>query len=176
LYCFFEYFSKKYKMKQIFIIAFLLFDSILMAQIKDFPKSWEGNWKGEMKIFSNKDIHLVPVNLSILPIDKNRWSWKLHYLAANQMPREYELIETDSKWNIDEKNGIILPQQFIGNRMVSSFSINGTLIICYYWLDEEALNMEIHAVASDGNSIQNEESPEIATHAFGSFQKAIFYK
>lgn len=167
-------------MKQLFIFFILLsFSPLLMAQTTDFPKSWEGKWKGEVNIYSANGNHTVPMSLAIQPIDSARWSWTLHYEAPNQSPRNYELIKDTSGWKIDEKNGIILPQQFLGNRMVSSFSVAGSLITCYYWLEKDVLNMEIHAVAQEANSKTNtntDEVFEVGSHFIGSFQQAKLYK
>ena len=167
-------------MNRLYLFVVLLFiSSITKAQTTDFPKSWEGNWKGEVSIFSANGNHNVPMSLVIHPIDSARWSWTLHYEAPSQNPRKYELIQDKSGWKIDEKNGIVLPQQFLGNRMSSSFSVGGTLLICYYWLENDALNMEIHAAAQEANNktgAGTEESPEVGSHFIGSFQKAKLYR
>lgn len=146
-----------------------------MAQTTDFPKSWEGNWKGDVNIYSANGNYKVPITLVIQPINSTNWSWTLHYEAPDQSPRKYELIQDKSGWKIDEKNGIVLPQQFLGNRMVSCFSVGGSLLLCYYWLDDDVLNMEIHAVAQEVNSkigTNTEESLEVGNHFIGSYQKA----
>jgi hypothetical protein len=167
-------------MKQLYIIfILLLFSPFLIAQTADFPKSWEGNWKGEVTIFSSNGNHLVPVSLVIQPIDSVHWTWTLHYEAPNQSPRKYELVKDQSGWKIDEKNGVVLPQQLIGNRLASSFSVAGNLLICYYWLENDVLQMEIHAVAKEANSktgADTEESFEVSNHFIGSLQKAKLYR
>lgn len=162
-----------------FFVVLLFISSITKAQTTDFPKSWEGNWKGEISINSSNGNYQIPMSLVIQPIDSARWSWTLHYEAPNQNPRKYELIQDKSRWKIDEKNGIVLPQQFLGNRMASSFSVGGNLLICYYWLEGDALNMEIHLTAQEANATsgnKTEESPEVGSHFIGSFQKAKLYR
>lgn len=152
---------------------------LLMAQTSGFPKSWEGNWKGEVTILSANGDQKVPMSLIIQPIDSVCWSWILHYEAPNQSPRKYELVQDKSTWKIDEKNGIVLPQQFLGNRMASSFSVGGSLLICYYWLQDNVLNMEIHAVPQEANSktgANTEETQEVGSHFIGSFQIAKLYR
>ncbi len=119
------------------------------------------------------------MSLSIQPIDKSRWTWILHYEVEGQTPRNYELVRDSSEWKIDEKNGIILPQTMLGNRMASSFSVMGNLLTCYYWLENDALNMEIHMVkqeASGKTGLNTEESPEVSSHFIGAFQKAVLYR
>jgi len=175
-------------MKKVFTLLFLSAFTIAVASCKSddptvspleptttqFPKSWEGNWKGEVKIFSANGNQNVPMSLVIQPIDSNRWSWTLHYEAPNQTPRKYELIQDASGWKIDEKNGVILPQQFLDNRMSSSFSVGGNLLISYYWLENDVLNMEIHAVALEPNMIAEELG--VGNHFIGSLQKAKLYR
>lgn len=167
-------------MNHLYLFVVLLFiSSITKAQTADFPKSWEGNWKGEVAIHSSNGNHKVPMSLMIQSLDSVRWSWTLHYEAPNQNPRKYELIQDKFGWKIDEKNGIFLPQQFIGNRMASSFSVAGSLLICYYWLENDVLHMEIHAVAQEANGktgTNTEESFEVSNHSIGSLQQAKLYR
>lgn len=140
-----------------------------------FPESWEGRWKGVVNIFSANGSQNVPLSLSIQPIDSARWSWTLHYEGANQIPRQYELIQDASGWKIDEKNGVVLPQQFLGNRMTSSFAVGGTLLIAAYWLEKDALHMEIQAVAQDAYT-KSQTEPEVGSHFIGSLQQARLYR
>ena len=170
----------RYRMKQLFICFFLLFfSSALKAQLPGFPKSWEGNWKGSAIISSARGSQSVPVSLTIEPLDGSRWSWILYYNAPNQNPRRYELIQDDTGWKIDEKNGVVLPQQIIGERLTSGFSVEGSLLVCYYWLEGEVLNMEIHTVALHQNKTATTETGEptaVSTHSVGTFQKAKLYR
>lgn len=145
------------------------------AQASIFPKSWEGNWKGEVSIFSAGGKQNVPMSLVIQPIDSFRWSWTLHYEAPNQIPRKYELIQDTSGWKIDEKNGVILPQQLLGNRISSSFSVGGSLLITSYWLENDVLHMEIYAVAQEAYT-KSETEPEVSNHFIGSLQQARLYR
>lgn len=162
-------------MKYLVCIFLLFFSPVLNAQIAGFPESWEGSWKGEVTIFSpNGSTHRVPVSLIVAPLDSLRWSWTLFYEAPNQSPREYELVKDGTTWKIDEKNGVVLPQQFLGNRMASSFSVAGTLLICYYWLENEVLNMEIHTAGQQGNAAN--KGTEVSVHSVGAFQKATLYR
>lgn len=167
-------------MKQLFIFFnLLLLSSIALAQTSDFPKSWEGNWKGEVNIYSANGNYKVPMSLVIQPLDSSRWSWTLYYEAANQSPRKYELVKDASGWKIDEKNGIVLPQQFLGNRMASSFSVGGSLLVCYYWMENEVLNMEIESVTQEATSktgANTSEIPKVGNHFIGSFQQAKLYR
>lgn len=170
----------KYQIKQLSIyFSLLFFTSVLKAQISDFPKSWEGNWKGDVTISSARSNQSVPVSLTIEPLSVSRWSWTLYYEAPNQSPRRYELVQDEKGWKIDEKNGVVLPQQIIGGRLASGFCVEGSLLICYYWLEGEVLNMEIHTVSQEKNNtevLETENSTEVSIHSVGTFQKAKLYR
>lgn len=169
-----------------YLLVFTLFYcTVAISQEQSFPQSWEGNWKGSLKIYSAsssepKPVQELPMSLTIQPLDTNRWSWVISYETPGQEPRNYELVRDSlNKWAIDEKNGIVLQQRFVGNRIVSSFSVMGNLLTCYYWLEGENMNLEIHMVSAEGvrkTGLNTEESPTVSEHRFGVFQKAVMNK
>lgn len=156
------------------------------SQENGFPESWEGNWKGDLMIYSSavtdqKAAQIVPMQLDIQPINENRWSWVITYDLDNENVRNYELVRDTStnQWAIDENNGILLKQALIGNRLASCFSVMGNLLICYYWVENDALNMEIHITKMEAESstgLGTEESPEVSNHFIGTFQKAVLFR
>lgn len=169
----------------VLLFTVLSYCNIAISQSTDFPKSWEGTWRGNLRIYSanvpdTSPVQIIPMSLTILPITSNSWSWIISYEAPGQQSRNYELIKDSlSKWSIDEKNGIVLNQRFVGNRIVSSFSVMGSLLICYYWLEGEIMNMEIHMTSSGEISTTGfgtEESPVVGVHSFGVYQSAKLYR
>ena len=129
-------------------ILLFLFGLNVFAQTTDFPQSWEGNWKGKLKVYHSKSIQPsmeIPMELEIKPKNDSVWKWEIRYMTEKPDVRSYELIKNikTNSWEIDEKNGIILPQTFIGNRMACSFSLDKTLLIASYWLDDGRMNFEI---------------------------------
>lgn len=167
-------------MKHLFFFFFILGTfSFVSAQSYSFPKSWEGNWEGENTIYSAEITHVVPFSIEIRPINNERWTWILYYKAEGQKPRKYELVKDATGWMIDEKNGIVLPLSLMGNRFVSSFSVANNLIVCSYWLENNALNMEIYSMTQSSDKqtgLNTPESPEVGIHNLGQFQKAILYR
>ena len=164
-------------MKQLYIfLTLLLCSTQLRAQADDFPRSWEGHWTGELQQLPAGTGHSIPVSLAIQPLDSVRWTWTLHYEAPGQEPRRYELVKSTAGWNIDEQNGVLLPQQFIGRRMACSFSVEDTWLLCYYWLEKEALHMEIHAVAQQDDTGKKNKTPGVRTHFVSSLQQATLYR
>lgn len=158
--------------------------SFVSAQTPGFPKSWEGNWKGELCIYSagsDEPSAKIPMELEIRPGNDSVWTWEIRYMAEEPDIRSYELIR-DLKtglWKIDEKNGIILPQTFLQDRMTSSFSLEKTLLIASYWLENNLMNFEIivtglDAAASTG--LGTEESPTVGNHKISGYHRAVLQK
>lgn len=161
------------------LITFLFISSILSAQ--NFPKSYEGTWKGELNIYnsSNENPSMrVPMQLIIQPKNDSVWSWEIHYLMDKPDIRRYELVHDlkDGLWKIDEKNGIVLPQTFLNGRMKSVFSLENTMLIASYWLENDQMNFEITVTKispEKTTGLRNEESPEVGIHSVSSYHKAI---
>lgn len=157
-----------------------------VAQNDQFPNTWKGNWKGDLMIYSsraegNGPAQVISMELNIQPLEVNRWTWEITYNMENENTRAYELIKdsVSGQWVIDEKNGIKLPQTQVGGRIVSSFSVMGNLLICYYWLEKDVMNMEIHVTSTEAQNktgLGTEESPEVGNHFIGTFQKAVLYR
>lgn len=156
------------------------------AQHDQFPQAWEGNWRGDLMIYSSGvegsgPAQVIPMELDIQPLGAKRWTWTITYDIEQETTRAYELVQdsVSGQWMIDEKNGIQLPQIRIGGRIVSSFSVMGSLLICYYWFENDAMNMEIHVTSTKEQSttgLGTEESPEVGNHFIGTFQKAVLYR
>lgn len=171
-----------YRMKPL-IIIFLFLSTILSAQ--NFPKSYEGTWKGELNIYtskSDKAIQTLEMQLRIISKDDKTWSWEIGYLVGKGDIRKYELIEIDAaknEWQIDEKNGIILSQELLGNRLIGSFSIENSLIINSYEFNEDNITVEFYSIqlkSEDRTGLGNEDSPFVYNHKVGNYQKAILVK
>lgn len=166
------------------LTAFLIlsiFGIPVFAQPADFPVSWEGNWKGDLKIYAAKSSEpemQIPMELRIQPKNDSVWHWEIHYLTENPDIRKYELIRDlkSNQWKIDEKNGIILPQTFMGNRMQSVFSLDKTLLIATYWLENGLLNFEIiitQTAAESNTGLGDETSPYVGNHPLIGYHKAV---
>lgn len=105
-----------------------------------FPHDWIGKWEGILKIYSSRGLEQhVPMRLDILPTAvTNRYTWTITY---DTLPRHYELVVRDSvngSYSLDEKNGIDIMCNLLGNHFVSRFSVTGTMLDCEY----ELMNLE----------------------------------
>ncbi len=166
-----------------FIPIFIL-GITLSAQTTNFPKSWEGIWKGKLDIYNSnneKPTMTIPMQLVIQPKNDSVSSWEIHYMVEKPDVRKYELIRDgkDNSWKIDEKNGIVLPQTFLNGRMTSSFSVEKNLLIASYWLENNQMNFEIIVTQTSPEKtagLGNEESPTIGIHPLSSYHKAELYR
>ncbi|SMC41808.1 hypothetical protein [Moheibacter sediminis] len=165
------------------IITFLFISSISFAQT--FPQSHEGIWKGELNIYtaqSDQPVQTLEMQLKIFPIDDKTWSWEIGYLIGDGDIRKYELKPVNSEkneWQIDEKNGIVLFQMLLGNRLVGSFSIENSLIINSYEFNQDNILVEFYSTqlkSEDKTGKGTEDSPFVLNHKVGNYQKAVLKK
>ena len=153
-----------------------------------FPQSWEGVWKGDLKIYNGPSLSMtVPMQLHILPIEgRVDYTWKLIYGEDIEAGlRDYELILTDPKkgiYTIDEKNGIRIENRLLGSTLSSSFEVMNSLLFVTIEKLDDHLHYEIIAGKSDnpsisGDTIIGEQSiPEVKTYPLGVIQRAVLTK
>lgn len=169
-------------MKLIVIIPATLASVSVAAQPRSFPKEWEGNWKGELQWYkTGKDEpQKINMELRIHSADLlNTWTWQIIYGSESQDNRPYNLIQKDTSgihWAIDENNGIILDQYWVGNKFSGAFTVQNSTIINSYWMERKKLIVEFYnisakPVAVSGNG--TEDSPKVDSYKMGSYQKAV---
>lgn len=170
-------------MKSIFL--FCLFYVGLYVHAQNFPQTWEGIWQGELNIYSSasaKSVQTLTMQLKIQPIDAKTWAWEIGYLVGEGDIRKYELHEINAEkneWLIDEKNGILLNQRLLGNRLIGSFSIEKSLIINSYEFNNDSIIVEFYSTQLDPENtigLGTEESPVVGNHKVGNYQKAVLKK
>lgn len=135
-------------MKYLLSVVLIFSPGFLMAQSKNFPQSWTGNWKGELQWFKtgNPVPQKVNMELRIQPADSiHTYTWNLIYGSPSEDNRPYFLIPKDSSgthWVVDENNGIILDQYWVGNKFCGAFTVMNATIINKYWIEGEELLVE----------------------------------
>lgn len=148
------------------------------------PKHWLGNWKGKLKIEkAGSETQELDMELWISPgPTPNRWNWKSYMgQGEDKVVKEYELKALDvakGKYQIDEKNSILLDAIYWGNRLTSIYEVNNLLIHLSYFMDERALHFEIHVFNSKKpyETGGQEGIPLVVSYPFMSSQKAILYR
>lgn len=147
-----------------------------------FPKSWEGDWKGELRWYKTGSTEPQTVNmeLRIHPGDSiNTWSWQIIYGSASEDNRPYRLIMKDSAgihWVIDELNGIVLDQYWVGSKFSGSFTVMKSTIVNSYWMEGDQLFIEFLSLGAKPlttTGYGTEESPSVDSYRVTGYQKAI---
>lgn len=166
-----------------FFLGLFCMCAMYSTYAQEFPKSWEGKWSGKLDIYDSKSVKPamnLQMELEIKPLSDSSWTWTIHYLTDKPDLRSYELRRTASdNWIIDEKNGIELTQTLIGNRLSCSFSLQNTLLISSYWLENDRMNFEIVVTnlnAQTTTGLGNEESPSVGNHAVSSYHRAVMQR
>ncbi len=177
---FFYIWENRMKLSILILLA-LLCCEWSYAQQTAFPKDWVGNWKGELIwIRSGKtDTTRVTVQLRIHPADSiNTYTWQIIYGSAGEDNRPYLLKPVDpakGHWVVDEKNGILLDQFLIGNRLCGAFTVQQSTIINQYWMEGDRLMIEFCSVGAKpihSSGKGTEESPAVNSYKVTSYQKA----
>ncbi len=111
--------------------------AVAVAQ-QAFPQSWAGQWRGDVEV-QGADFGKFSMELVIAPTsDANTWDWKIIYDGqAGRQERPYALIVKDASkglYEIDERNGIVLPQRLMGGVLRSQFEVMGSRIDASYEL------------------------------------------
>lgn len=166
----------------IFGLLFFMYTALnTSAQDPPFPKSWQGNWQGTLNWYQTGkgQPQQVPMQLKIGPTDSGAYTWNLVYGEAGADSRPYLLLPKDSTgthWVVDEQNGIILDQYFVGNRLTGAFTVEKTTIVNSYQLLGDSLVVEFHSisrepVATTGSG--TEESPTVMSYRIQGYQRAV---
>lgn len=172
-------------LKSITFVLFLL--SLNLVAQETFPKSWEGNYKGELQIFGVDYIRMkLEMKLDILQKSDSIYQWKITYnFKGKEDIRDYELVIVDRKsgvYKIDEKNTIVIDSYYKTKIFTSFFEVNNSFIISTYTKNKEDIVFEIIAANGKdptitGNSKFNKEDiPEVKSYLVNGKQKAILKK
>jgi hypothetical protein len=120
------------------------------------------------------------MQLIIRPADTaGQYTWQLIYGERGEDNRPYLLKPVDSAkghWVVDERNGILLDEYLVGNKLHCVFTVQNTTICNSYWLEGEKMMVEFYSinarpVRTSGNG--TEESPKVDSYAVKGFQKAV---
>jgi len=176
-------------MKSFPIVLLLFFFQLqLLAQnnVASFPKDFVGIWKGTLDWHRAGDTAPRKINmeLHILPSKDTagQYTWRLVYGKPGEDNRPYILKKVDTAgihWVIDELNGIVLDQYWIGNRFYGSFTVQNTTIVNCYYLENNQLIAEFiswpaRPVATTGKG--DEDSPFVDSYNIRSLQRAVLQK
>lgn len=169
-------------MKWIFLLFACTLYVCSIAQTAPFPKNWTGNWKGELQWYKTGTgaAQKVPMTLRIHPTDNvGTYTWQLIYGSAAQDNRPYLLIPADTTgthWIIDEKNGILLDQYWVGNKLCGAFTVMGKTIINSYRVENDKMIIEFYSIGSEPIATTGDgtdEIPRVDSYHVGGYQQAV---
>lgn len=171
--------------KSIAVVFFLL--SLNLIAQETFPKSWEGNYKGELQIYGVDSVRMkLVMKLDIAKKSDSIYQWKITYdFKGKEDVRDYELVLVDKIkgiYKIDEKNTIVINSYYKTGIFTSFFEVMDSFIISTYTKNKEDIIFEIIAANGKNPSItgnskfNNEDIPEVKTFLVNGRQKAILKK
>jgi len=169
----------------ILIVLFLMIASLNgVVTAQDLKEEWYGRYKGPLQIWQGGTIvQELSMEFEFKPIvvDSN-WTWVIIYEKDGQTDRrEYELVRTDivGRYQIDEKNGIILDADLNDRVLFSRFDLGGTWIIATYRFGIDNLEFEIFSGTGAPSRLTGGISgliPEVAVFPLATYQKGLLDK
>ena len=167
--------------RQLIILTVLLL-SVTALGAQSFPQSFIGHWEGELHWYkSGVDTpQRVRMQLIVQGGDTaGQYTWKIVYGTNGADSRPYLLKPVDTAkghWVIDERNGIVLHQYWVGGRFTGAFTVGNNTILNAYSIENGKLLAEFYSnsaqpIATTG--LGTEASPKVDTYATRSYQRAV---
>lgn len=172
-------------MKPVLLVLSCFVSVAICAQSTSFPGSWAGNWKGELNWYKTGTKEPKKINMELriqainTPGSPDAWTWQIIYGSETEDNRPYRLVQKDTAgihWAIDENDGIVLDQYWVGNKFSGAFTVQNSTIINSYWMEKNKLIVEFYnisakPIATTGKG--TEDSPDVNSYKIGSYQVAV---
>jgi hypothetical protein len=168
-----------------FVLIFLLHGALSTAQGQEgaFPSAWLGKWEGTLEWYQgNKPSpQTVSMRLHILPTDTlNHYTWFIQYGDRDSRPYLLKPVDLNKgHWVVDERNGILLDQFWVGPKFTSAFKVYNSTIIDSYYLEKGRLVVEFYTFVhppARSSGLGTDASPTAESFRVASYQKAILKK
>lgn len=154
-----------------------------------FPDSWIGHWAGDATLTTPKGVAMrFTMELKIAKTDDPaKYEWTIIYDdGKNRQERPYQLIVKDAakgSYEIDEKNGIVLPTTLIGAALYSAFDLEGVRLVSKDQLvggviETEIVTMSTKQMVATGGKAEDQEAqvPPVTGVPVASVQRATLKK
>ncbi len=150
----------------------------------NFPAAWLGTWSGTATVTlpDGKQPFETDMSLTIEPLDDgNGVTWAIDYHQEDGV-RAYELRAEDAstgRYQLDEKNGIVIPNALVSDTLYSSFTVGkAQLITRTRRICNDTLLFEIMTFPSaDSSTTGNQDGvPAVGTRELKSIQRATLHK
>ncbi|MBP7274137.1 MAG: hypothetical protein KA974_09860 [Saprospiraceae bacterium] len=156
-----------------------------VADTLSFPATWVGNWRGNLHIYNaTGKTQTIPMQLCIAQQD-SIYTWNIIYGEDAKDNRLYHLLTLDATkgyYLLDEQNSIRMEHYFIGDKLYSWFTVQGTQLLSTTALVGDSLIYEIVfgnnvAVSKTGNQqVNGEDIPTVETFPIKGVQKATLHR
>lgn len=98
-----------------------------------FPSDFQGLWAGELQIYSPTGLaQKVAMQLHILPLNDSTLTYTIYYGDDLEKGKRDYLLRQGSEgphhWIVDEQDGILLDNFYLGGVLQGPFSVAGTLL------------------------------------------------
>ncbi len=168
-------------------MMFLFLLSLSLSAQESFPKSWEGNYNGELQIYGVDAVQMkLSMKLDIVQKSDSIYHWKITYdLKGKEDIRDYELVIVDSKkgiYKIDEKNTIEINSYYKNGVFTNFFKVSNSILVLSYTKSNEDIVFELIAVdtrntkISGNTTFKGEEIPEVTSYLVNGRQEAVLKK
>ena len=170
------------------LLALLLTAGSFTAPAQSFPQSWQGYWRGTLRIHTAKGVaQAVPMAVDIAPTaDSLRWRFALIYGEDTAKGRRaYDLIIVDratGRYVTDENNGILLDDYYLDGRLLSQFTVQGSRLLSSFERRGDELIFEIISGkdmptrTSGGQKKGDDVIPPVQSFPLASWHRAVLTK
>jgi hypothetical protein len=160
----------------------LCIQSVPLFAQNSFPHEWIGKWQGELEIYAGPArVNSLPMVLEIGIIDSLTLTYYITYGSGPDALRPYQLKVIDAEkgqYVLDENNGIRIETSLVGNRLVSLFEVQNSVIQSTTFLVDSIMHYEIYAgsfapISMTGDTIIGQDTiPRVQTFPIGVSQRA----
>src|SRR3954454_8233659 len=110
--------------------------------------AWDGVWKGgcQLEGADGTKPQEVAMELHVGDLAGGKKTWKIVYGTGDKRrPRPYELAPVEGKpgrFVIDEKNGLLIDYQLLGDRLYGAFTVDDSLVVARFERRGDGLHVE----------------------------------
>lgn len=162
-----------------FVLLMLMAADEPATQPSTFPQTWLGKWTGDcVAISASRPGKTIQMELTIAATEKaDEFEWTITYIDnGNRQDRRYALQTVEparGKWRIDERNGIVLPANLLGDTLFSAFDVSGSRLISTYRHLGEEIEFAIMVIPEKPTKTGGGDVPEVFGFEVGSVQRAL---
>lgn len=162
----------------LWLLALMPFLGTASAQKTSFPESHLGTWKGSLHIEPSKAD--IPMSLRLGPAVSGDSVFEYVLTYADKDIREYFLVVEDRSagfFGVDEKNSIRLQERLLGNKLISVFGVEGSMLLISLEMHADEILFEVFSWP-DKAQVSGGKADVPLVHSFtaNAYQRAVLKK